>query len=295
MSFRLSVFAMSGGVVCLMLSGCGLYRAAQIDNSVPPPPVVRSPKALDMPPDLRAVPPFRPVARTVAASGAAGASMVAPVDAGQSAAVAKQAHVSQAVVREQEPPKALFAPYFPSSNEKALPSAWVVTPNYDFPWIAGAVPDRVNEETTYGVGSDMFGRLFAKVAFGAENLAKSVDSSSGVVKEDAQKRKLTSVMPRWFSSGNTKKNEPSAQGEGPKPAHAASMVCAAATCLDAARDMLQADAQSKGWKMLLNRRVSLHQSFQFDRNGRVIWIEVDSDGKNGLKIEYALLPMQNGK
>lgn len=294
MSFRLSVLTILGGVVSLTLSGCGLYRAAQIEDPVAP-PVVRAPNALQIPPDLRATPPLRPVARVVAASGVGGASMVASVDAGSSVAVTKSAHTPQAVAKEQEPPRTLFAPYFPSSNEKALPAAWVVTPNYDFPWIAGAVPDRVNEETTYGVGSDMFGRLYAKVAFGAEALAKPVDSSSGVVKEGAQKRKLTSVIPRWFSSDGAKKDEPSVQREAPKPAHAASTVCAAATCLDAARDMLLADAQSKGWKMLLNRRVSLHQSFQFDRNGRVIWIEVDSDGKNGLKIEYALLPMQNSK
>jgi hypothetical protein len=171
----------------------------------------------------------------------------------------------------------------------------VATPDYDFPWVNGALPDRVNEETTYGVGADMFGRLFAKVVFGTQALAKPAEPAPDRDRDIAQKHKSSSVFTRWFSSENTKKIEPVVQREPPKPAHAASTVCAGATCLDAARDMLLDDAQSKGWKMLLNRRVSLHQSFQFERNGRVIWIEVDSDGKNGLKIEYALLPMQDSK
>lgn len=291
MSLRLSVLTMLGGVVSLTLSGCGLYRAAQAENPATQ-PLARTNNVLQIPPDLRAMPAFRPVTRTAAAPGMGGESMVASVDTGSPAVLAKPAHVAQAVAKEQEPPKVLFAPYFPSSNEKALPKAWVSNPNYDFPWIAGALPDRVNEETTYGVGSEMFGRLYAKVSFGSEALAKQADSSLG---GGGQKRKLTSILSRWIVAENTKTNEPLVHREVFKPAHAASTVCAAATCLDAARDMLMADAQNKGWKMLFNRRVSLHQSFQFDRNGRVIWIEVDSDGKNGLKIDYALLPMQNSK
>lgn len=53
-----------------------------------------------------------------------------------------------------------------------------------------------------------------------------------------------------------------------------------------------ANAESP-WQMLLNRRVSMHQSFQFSRSGRVIWIELNSNGKKDLSIEYSLMPKQN--
>lgn len=291
MSFRLCVLTVLGGVTSLTLSGCSLYRSAQIEKPVTP-AVVRTANALQMPPDLRVMPAIRPVVSTVAAPSVGSSPMVAQAPA---ATATNPVPAPQAVAKEQEPAKNLFAPYFPSSNEKAAPTAWVVTPNYDFPWIAGALPDRVNEETTYGVGGDMFGRLYAKVAFGTEALAKPAEPSPEVVKVSAVKHKTSSVLSRWFSSENSKKIEPAVQRDVPKLAHAAAIMCAAATCLDTAREMLLADAQSKGWKMLLTRRVSLHQSFQFDRNGRVIWIEIDSDGKNGLKIEYALLPVQSSK
>lgn len=290
MNSRLYVFTLLVGVVSMPLSGCGLYRAAQIDKPVTP-AVLRTASVVKTPPDLRVTPPLRSVVSTVTAPAVSGA----PVHGGSAVTTTMPASAPQAATKEPEPEKALFAPYFPTINEKAPPTKWVVTPNYDFPWITGALPDRVNEENTFGVGAAMFGRLYAKVAFGTEVLPKPADPSSEVVGDDAQKHKSSSVFSRWFSSGNTKKIEPVVQRGAPKPANAASTVCAGATCLDAARDMLLADAQSKGWKMLLNRRVSLHQSFQFDRNGRVIWIEVDSDGKNGLKIEYAMLPMQSGK
>ena len=66
-----------------------------------------------------------------------------------------------------------------------------------------------------------------------------------------------------------------------------------ATCLDVARDELVEDAKAKGWEMLLSRRVSLHNSFQFKRGQRVVWIELNSNGKRDLDIEYTLLPVQN--
>jgi hypothetical protein len=66
-----------------------------------------------------------------------------------------------------------------------------------------------------------------------------------------------------------------------------------ATCLDSARDALVEDAKAKGWVMLLSRRVSLHNSFQFSRGERVIWIELNSNGKRDLDIEYTLLPIQS--
>ena len=72
-----------------------------------------------------------------------------------------------------------------------------------------------------------------------------------------------------------------------------SIDCDGVTCLDAARDALVADAGIKGWQMLLNRRVSMHQSFQFSRSGRVIWIELNSNGKKDLSIDYSLMPKQN--
>jgi hypothetical protein len=73
------------------------------------------------------------------------------------------------------------------------------------------------------------------------------------------------------------------------------VICESVTCLDAARDALVEDAQVKGWEMLLNRRVSMHQSFQVARNGRVIWIEVNLTNPKELYIEYSLMPLQNSQ
>ena len=64
--------------------------------------------------------------------------------------------------------------------------------------------------------------------------------------------------------------------------------------LDAARDALVDDAKVKGWDMLLNRRVSMNQSFQFIRQGRVVWIELNLVTPRELAIEYSLMPEQPG-
>ena len=76
------------------------------------------------------------------------------------------------------------------------------------------------------------------------------------------------------------------------PVTAETMSCNDVTCLDIARDMLVDDARSKGWNMIFNRRVSMHQSYQFSREGRLIGIEVHSTGGRLLTIEYNLMPAQ---
>jgi hypothetical protein len=53
------------------------------------------------------------------------------------------------------------------------------------------------------------------------------------------------------------------------------------------------DAAAKGWEMLLNRRVSLHNAFQFAKGERVVWIELTSNGGHELEMEYTLLPVQS--
>ena len=72
------------------------------------------------------------------------------------------------------------------------------------------------------------------------------------------------------------------------------IICESVTCLDAARDALVDDAKVKGWEMLLNRRVSMNQSFQFIRQGRVVWIELNLVTPRELAIEYSLMPEQPG-
>lgn len=181
----------------------------------------------------------------------------------------------------------------PTSSESQPPKTWVVDPSHDFPWIAGAQPTRVNEETTVGTGARMFGRLFARVEFGTGAIAPPVQPPVEVVAAAAKQHKTGNALSRWFKS-EPKQPEPVVVpvAAPPMPLHAAGIRCAGATCLDMARDMLLKDAERKGWKVLLNRRVSLHQSFQFQRNDRVMWVEVNSSGQNQLDIEYALLPAQ---
>jgi hypothetical protein len=57
-------------------------------------------------------------------------------------------------------------------------------------------------------------------------------------------------------------------------------------------DVLQ-DAQRKGWRVMLNRRVAMHQSFLFQRDDRAAWVEIKSPSKNTLDIDYALVPVQD--
>lgn len=292
-------FASGAVLAALSLQGCTLWTTAE-DNVPPPPAVSRQPRLLQVPDDLRlprlaapqptpnlqaSVAPMAPAAPAVGASAAPAAAVEparAPVLAAPAPAVAP------------EPPKAaLFAPYMPTSSESQAPKTWVVDPSHDFPWIAGAQPTRVNEETTVGTGSRMFGRLFARVEFGTGAIAPPVQPPVEVVAAAAKQHKSGNVLSRWFRP-EPKQPDPVVVpvAAAPVELHAAGIRCAAATCLDVARDMLLKDAERKGWKVLLNRRVSLHQSFQFQRDDRVMWVEVNSSGKNHLDLEYALLPAQ---
>ncbi len=266
----------------LSLSGCGLWRS--VDDDAPPPPTIqRQARLLQVPDDLRLPRAPAVTAPLLTTEAVAQTSTVPPAVA----AVPAQPAV-------KEPSKMLFAPYVPTASESLPPKNWVVDPKHDFPWIAGAQPARVNEETTVGVGDKMFGRLFAKVEFGTGAIAAPVKPTPEVVAAAAQQHKTGNFISRWFKP-DTKVVDPVVVPVNTPPTptlHAAGVQCNGPTCLDMARDMLLQDAERKGWKMLLNRRVSMHQSFQFQRDDRVIWVEVNSAGKNTLDIEYGLLPVQ---
>ena len=298
-------FATGAVLAALSLPGCTLWTT--VDDTAPPPPSVqRQPRLLQVPDDLRLArlatptPPPPVIAPPQGAAAPAGPS-AAPVGAvalpsaesvRPPAAVVAAAPVPVPAAAP-EPQKTMFAPYMPTSSESQPPKTWVVDPSHDFPWIAGAQPTRVNEETTVGTGARMFGRLFARVEFGTGAIAPPVQPPVEVVAVAAKQHKSSNALSRWFKP-EPKQPDPVVVPVAAPPLelHAAGIRCAAATCLDVARNMLLKDAERKGWKVLLNRRVSLHQSFQFQRDDRVMWIEVNSSGQNGLDLEYALLPAQ---
>ena len=184
----------------------------------------------------------------------------------------------------------LFAPYIATLREGDLPRRWQKQPSYDFPWIPGALPTRTNEETVVGYGEQMLGRLYAHASF-AERAA-----AAPAITESVQVKPLPPAKDKKAGK-NAKSVEPAAE---PTPAPVEKTVSnkkllqceGGATCLDAARDVLVEDAKAKGWEMLLSRRVSLHNSFQFSRGERVIWVELNSNGKRDMDIEYTLLPLQ---
>ena len=304
LNFRV-VGGLLAGVSFLSLSGCSLLK--WMDDDVPPPPSVqRQARLLQVPDDLRlprdttlrvviptnvapaAVPVATAVAAPAAVAPAASPVLVAPASPPAAVVVATPAAAPDAS-------KMMFAPYVPTSKESLPPRSWELDPKHDFPWIPGAQPARVNEETTVGVGARMFGRLFAKVEFGEGAMGPSTNSKVEVVTKPAPKDKAGNFISRWFNSDADQKKTaatPTPVAMGKTAPHASDVRCASTTCLDAARDMLIDDAQAKGWTMLLNRRVSMHQSFQFQRADRVIWVEVTSAGKNLLQLEYNLLPIQ---
>lgn len=268
------------------LSGCGMWQAAKDNEPLPPPPV-REYRTLQVPEDLRqSRPPGNPMAAALARSASLSvATAPAPAAAAPVAEASAPAKAS--------PVKGSFTPYFPSGVESAAPNSWTTEPGYDFPWIPGALPTRVNEETTFGAGARMLGRLFAKVTFADE--APVVQAPKvAVVPAKKEDHKSKSSLSRWFQSVmvvDEKPKEP--ERKTTETVKTASMVvCSGVTCLDSARDMLVTDAEAKGWQMLLNRRVSLHQSFQFRRDDRLVSIELDSDGGKTLAIEYSLMPVQ---
>jgi hypothetical protein len=187
----------------------------------------------------------------------------------------------------------LFAPYISTLREGDLPRRWQKQPSYDFPWIPGAVPTRTNEETVVGYGEQMLGRLYAHASF-ADRAAPAP-----AITESVQVKPLPPAKDKKGAGKNAKAPEPAPEAPAPAPvvektvSNKKMLQCeGGATCLDAARDVLVEDAKSKGWEMLLSRRVSLHNSFQFSRGERVIWVELNSNGKREMDIEYTLLPLQ---
>jgi hypothetical protein len=185
--------------------------------------------------------------------------------------------------------KMLFAPYVPSLREGEAPRKWQKNPVYDFPWIAGSQPVRINEETIVGFGDQMLGRLYARAVF-ADRIA------------DTSWLDAAPVAPQAAAVVPDKKSRKKAQNKpvelmpvvNPAPKKKSVLQCdAGAPCLDVARDILVEDAAAKGWEMLLNRRVSLHNAFQFAKSERVVWIELTSNGGHELEMEYTLLPVQS--
>ena len=184
--------------------------------------------------------------------------------------------------------KMLFAPYVPSLREGEAPRKWQKKPIYDFPWIAGAQPVRINEETIVGFGDQMLGRLYARAVFADRTTDSSWLDAAPVAAE----------APAIIPDKKPRKNAQNKPVElvpviNPAPKKKSVLQCdAGAPCLDVARDILVEDAAAKGWEMLLNRRVSLHNAFQFAKGERVVWIELTSNGGHELEMEYTLLPVQ---
>jgi hypothetical protein len=184
--------------------------------------------------------------------------------------------------------KMLFAPYVPNMREGELPRRWQKNPIYDFPWISGAQPVRINEETIVGFGDQMLGRLYARAVFSDMRTDSSRVETAPVSSEP--------VLPTLDKkSRKNAQNKPVELTPVTNPAQKKKTIIqcdAGAPCLDMARDLLAEDAAAKGWEMLLNRRVSLHNSFQFAKGERVVWIELTSNGGQELELEYTLLPVQ---
>ncbi len=264
-----------------------------IDEDAPPPPPLKEVRQLKIPADLHAVrPALNPyTAAIVAAQPAPPAQANVPATLG---VIATPVLPAAATPKAVEP--RLFAPYYPTEAETKYPEKWETQPQYPFPWIMGATPSRVNEETVLGSGDRMMGRLFARVSY-----EKLIPVTGEPMLEMPVKPVVMPPAPEQENSSFLSKIKKTIMGESSPPSAPAAtakavqkfVVCEAATCLDAARDALMADAKMKGWELLLSRRVSLHQSFQFRKNDRITLIEIDSDGKKVLDIEYGLLPTQN--
>jgi len=277
-------------VLVTSLSGCGLWDVAR-QNDAPPPPNVRGFRALQIPPDLRVNRP--PVSATASELARALAPVQPAVSLAALTATAAPEPVTVIPVVEA-PSKGMFSPYFPTSASSSPPNIWTAEPKYDFPWINGAVPTRVNEEVTFGSGALMLGRLFAKVTFGGQTIV-AAGKSAGSKQNEMIKQPKGSVLSRVFKAivgGVDQPDEIQNTSDTVMPVTAETMSCNDVTCLDIARDMLVDDARSKGWNMIFNRRVSMHQSYQFSREGRLIGIEVHSTGGRLLTIEYNLMPAQ---
>jgi hypothetical protein len=301
MRVNFNPYKMALSLACgTLVSACS--SLVSIDDELPPPPTSpREARQLRIPADLATAriernPSPAPAANVVQlpkpAINEAPASNAASGPAPVVVSNQPQAVASAAVEPSPKPPGVFFAPYIPFLKEGSAPAVWQKNPAYDFPWIPGAEPTRVNEETVVGAGEQMLGRLYARKSYArdAEVLKVQEVQTVSLEKDDGSDKKNKKAK-------NTKaiSLEPEFKKEVLKTKSTAELGinCEGVTCLDAARDALAADAESKGWQMLLNRRVSLHQSFQFGRFGRVIWIELNSDGQKELNIEYSLMPRQN--
>ncbi len=275
-----------------LLSACS--SLVSVDDDPPPPPAPREARQLRIPSDLAVNRPERSISQ---AAGPAVVLLSQPVTVSNTPANVDVNNSPQSVNNaavEVNPKSAdvFFAPYIPFLKEGTAPAVWQKNPAYDFPWIPGAEPTRVNEETVVGSGEQMLGRLYAKKSYAreADKLKTEESKPVSLEKDDTADKKSKKSKNSKAVSLETDTKKDSAKS---KNSSELAVDCVGVTCLDLARDALAADAQDKGWQMLLNRRVSLHQSFQFSRSGRVIWIELNSDGQKDLNIEYSLMPRQN--
>ena len=142
----------------LFLFGCA--SALNMEDDVPAPPSPREVRQLSIPRDLAGNRPDRDPGQP--------SRVVVPPPPTALMAPAVVAPAPEPVKeKEPEPPfnNKLFAPYLPSVKEGNAPNKWQKQPVYDFPWIPGAEPTRVNEETVVGAGEQMLGRLYAKMHY----------------------------------------------------------------------------------------------------------------------------------
>ena len=282
----------------MLFNACSSLVA--IDDDVAPPPSPREARQLRIPADLAVNRPDRNPSTGPAVVQLSKPSFndgFASVTASNSTAPVVISNLPQGLGNTSadvnlKSNDTFFAPYIPFLKEGSAPAVWQKNPVYDFPWIPGAVPARVNEETVVGAGEQMMGRLYAKKSYAIEtDSLKSEDVKTvSLEKEDSSDKKIKKLKNSKASNQDVDIKKDTLKT---KNSTDLGISCVGVTCLDAARDALAADAESKGWQMLLNRRVSLHQSFQFSRAGRVIWIELNSDGQKDLNIEYSLMPRQN--
>lgn len=280
---------------CSLMTACG--SLVSLDDDIPAPPVPREARQLRIPADLASNKPERsPITAAIATTQRAAVAAESP--AMPLAVVNPPPIVATAPAPTEvaaKSPDMLFAPYLPSMKEGVVPNTWQKNPVYDFPWIPGAEPTRVNEETVVGAGEQMLGRLYAVKSY-VKPIVETKNQESKpepLPKEEVTEKKSKRTKNSKAVSLDNEVKKLTDETEKNKSAVGSSIDCDGVTCLDAARDALVADAGIKGWQMLLNRRVSMHQSFQFSRSGRVIWIELNSNGKKDLSIDYSLMPKQN--
>ncbi len=278
---------------CSLMTACG--SLVSLDDDIPAPPVPREARQLRIPADLATNKPERsPITAAIATTQRAAVAAESPATMPPAVVTPPPivATTPSATEVAAKSPDMLFAPYIPSIKEGVVPNTWQKNPAYDFPWIPGAEPTRVNEETVVGAGEQMLGRLYAVKSYTkpvAEIKTVEIKPEPMAKEEIPDKKSKRSKNSKAVSLDNEVK-KPTVDTEKNKSSVESAIDCDGVTCLDAARDALVADAGTKGWQMLLNRRVSMHQSFQFSRSGRVIWIELNSNGKKDLSIEYSLMP-----